>query len=302
MLFFQHQRWRQGDDVACRAYQHAVGESLLEGVEGARAGLAGDGIEFDAGDQADAAQVDHVRQAFQRVHGVAPIRLHRFGVTQDVLFLEHLQGCQRGGASERVAGIRVAVEQFDARWRIHEGVVDILFAEDGAHRHHAVGQALGRRHQVRLDVKIVGGERRRHAAETRDHFIEDEQDAVFGTQLAQAFQIAFRRDQHARGAGHRFDDDGGNRRCVMQGDDAFQFIGQVGAIFGFAHRVGVLVQVVRVRQVVHAWQQGAEGLAVAADAAHGNAAEAHAVITAFAADQARACALAAHAVIGQRDF
>ena len=88
----------------------------------------------------------------------------------------------------------------------------------------------------------------------------------------------------------------------MQGDDAFQFIGQVGAVFGFAHRIGVLVQVVRVRQVVHAGQQGAEGLAVAADAPHGNAAEAHAVITAFAADQARACALAAHAVIGQRDL
>ena len=236
------------------------------------------------------------------MHGVAPICLHRFRVAQDVLFLEHLQGGQRGGAGQRVAGIRIAVEQFDTWRRVHEGVVDVLFAEHGAHRHHAVGQALGRRHQVRFDVEIVGRERRRHAAETRDHFIEDEQDAVLGAQLAQAFQIAFRRDQHARGTGHRFDDDGGDRRGVVQRDDAFQFIGQVRAIFGLARRIGVLLQVMRVRQMVHAGQQGAEGLAVAADAAHGNAAEAHAVIAAFAADQARARALAARPVIRERDL
>jgi hypothetical protein len=52
------------------------------------------------------------------------------------------------------------------------------FAEHRAHRHHAVGQALGGGHHVRLDVEVVGRERRRQAAEAGDDFVEDQQDAV----------------------------------------------------------------------------------------------------------------------------
>ena len=55
-------------------------------------------------------------------------------------------------------------------------------------------------------------------------------------------------------------------------------------------------------QVIHGPQHVAEGLAVADHAADRDAAEAHAVITAFAADQHAPGAFAAHAVIGERDF
>ena len=57
-----------------------------------------------------------------------------------------------------------------------------------------------------------------------------------------------------------------------------------------------------VRQVVDIGQQGAEMLAVAADAAHRDAAEADAVIAALAPDQPDAQRLAARALIGEGDL
>jgi hypothetical protein len=65
--------------------------------------------------------------------------------------------------------------------------------------------------------------------------------------------------------------------------------------------VGVVHRVVNEAHVVHARQEGrAEHLAVARDAAHRHAAEAHAVVALLAADEHVAVALAARAVVGQR--
>ncbi len=201
-----------------------------------------------------------------------------------------------------MAGVGITVEQLNAGRRIHEGVVDELLAEHCAHRHHAVGQALRSGHHVRLDIKVVGSEWRGQATEAGDHFIEDQQDAVLGAQFTQALQITLRRYQHAGRAGHRLDDDGGDGRCIMQRNDAFQFIGQFAAVFRFAARVSILFQVVRMRQVVHARQHHAIRLAVAGDTTDRDAAEADAVIAAFAADQPGAARFTARLVIGQRDL
>ncbi len=71
---------------------------------------------------------------------------------------------------------------------------------------------------------------------------------------------------------------------------------------GQSFREQVARRVVRVPQVIHARQHGAEELAVVDHAADGDAAEADAVIAALAADQAAARALAAHAVVRDRDL
>ena len=62
---------------------------------------------------------------------------------------------------------------------------------------------------------------------------------------------------------------------------------------GWPREKAFLREVMGVRQVVDAGQQGAEELAVGDDAADRDAAEADAVIAALAADEARARALAA---------
>ena len=199
--------------------------------------------------------------------------------------------------------VGVAVEELDQVVRPgHEGVVDALLRQHRAHRHAAVGQALGDRHQVRRHAEGLRREGLAGAAEAGDDLVEDQQDAVPVADLAQALQVALRRDQHARRAGHRLDDHRRDRRRVMQRDQALQVVGQFRAMRRQADAEGIAGDVVGVAQVVDARQQRPEHLAVGDHAAHRHAAEVDAVITALAADEAGALAFAAGAVVGQRDL
>ncbi len=185
---------------------------------------------------------------------------------------------------------------------VHEGLVDFLLHEHRAHRDGAVGDALGGQHDIRHDAEIIEGERRAETAEAGDDLVEDEQDAVLVADRAQPLEIALGRHQHAGGAGDRLDDDGGDGRGIMQGDDALKLVGELDAVLRLAAREGVAGGVVGVADVVDAGQQRAEHLAVADDAADRDAAEIDAVIAALAADQAEARALADDALIGERDL
>ncbi|MNQ03359.1 hypothetical protein D3C85_160590 [compost metagenome] len=120
--------------------------------------------------------------------------------------------------------------------------------------------------------------------------------------LAQALQVAARRRQHAGGAGHGLDDHGGDGRGVVQRDQRLERVGLVDAVRRLAAREGVARQVERVRQVVHAVEQRPEGAALAPDAAHRDAAEAHAVVRALAPDEPVAARVAARPVVGHRDL
>ncbi len=84
----------------------------------------------------------------------------------------------------------------------------------------------------------------------------------------------------------------------MQRHQPFQCVGQVGAVFGLALGKQVAGDAMGVGQVVDTGQKGAEGHAVAHDAADRNAAEADAMIGAFTADQARLRPLSAGALVG----
>ena len=195
------------------------------------------------------------------------------------------------------------MEQLDrALGPSHERVVDVPACGDGAHRHGAVGEALGHRDHVRRHAEVLRAERGAEATEAGDDLVEDQQDAVPGADLAQPLQVALGRDQHPSRPRDRLDDHRGDVAGVVQRDQALELLGEVGAVLGLAADIGVPGEVVRVRQVVHTRQTGAEPLAVVHDAADRDAAEAHAVIAAFTADEAGARAFAAGAVVGERDL
>jgi len=88
----------------------------------------------------------------------------------------------------------------------------------------------------------------------------------------------------------------------VQRDEALQRVGEVRAPLRQAAAEGVLLQVVRVRQVVHIRQQGAELLAVRPDAADRHAAEVDAVVAALASDQPHPLPVAAGTMVGERDL
>jgi hypothetical protein len=55
-----------------------------------------------------------------------------------------------------------------------------------SHGHDAVGDALGRDHDVGRHAEIIGAEGLPEAPEAGDHLVEDEQDAVLVADLAKA--------------------------------------------------------------------------------------------------------------------
>ncbi len=163
-------------------------------------------------------------------------------------------------------------------------------------------QAFGDRHQIRLHLEVLGGEARAQAAEAGDDLVENQQDAVLVADRAQLLEIALGRHQDAGRAGHRLDDHGGDGRGIVQRHDLLELIGQMRAPGGLAAGIGVLREIMRVRQVVDKRQAHAELLAVGRNATHRDAAEAHTMIAARAADQAHTLPLPARLVIGQRDL
>ncbi len=81
--------------------------------------------------------------------------------------------------------------------------------------------------------------------------------------FAQLLQVALRRYQYARGTGERLDDHGGDGRCIVQRDEALQFLGEMLAPRGLALRERVVREIVRMRQMIHRGQQRArKGLAI----------------------------------------
>ena len=144
------------------------------------------------------------------------------------------------------------MEEFDALRALHEGLVDGLAHEHGAHRHAAVGQPLGERDHVGRNAKLLGGKCRAGAAEARDHLIENQQDPVAVADLAQALQIPARRDQHTGGTGDGLDDHRGNVGRIMQRHQPLELIRQLRPVRRRAARERVPRRIMRVRQVVDA--------------------------------------------------
>src|SRR5262249_1323447 len=146
-------------------------------------------------------------------------------------------------------------------------------------------------------AEVLGGEAGAEAAEAGDHLIENEKDAVLGADFPQLLQIAFGRDEDAGRASDGLDDDGGNGRGVVESDDALELVGEMAAPGRLPGAEGFVLEVVGVRQMIHAVKERAEKFAIVDDSADGDAAESDAVIAALAPDQPLASALAADVVV-----
>ena len=154
--------------------------------------------------------------------------------------------------------------QFDRMFRAaHESVMDGVAHQHAAHRSGAVGDALGEGQHVGHHAITFGGKGEAEPAKAGDDLVEDQEDAVLLGDLAQPLEIAFRRRQYACRSRHRLDDHGGDGVGAVQIDDAFEFIGEMRAIFGLALAEGLLVAVIGRRQMIDAGQERAEHLSVA---------------------------------------
>ena len=155
------------------------------------------------------------------------------------------------------------MEKFDGALRPgHEGIVDFVLRQHCAHRHRAARQSFGGRHQVGGDAESAGAEGVARSAKTTDNLVEYQQDAMLVTNIPNALQVSLWRNQHACRTRNRLDDDCSNRRGIVQRHDVFEFICQVGTPLRLSFGIRILLDVVRVGQVIDTGQHGAEHFAV----------------------------------------
>src|SRR5437870_5293678 len=95
----------------------------------------------------------------------------RLQSSERLLFLEHLEICQRYGAAERITGIAVPVEEcFEVFVLAEKGLVDFVGGECCCEWDVAAGQAFADRHQVRRDPLMLAGEHLAGTAESGGDF------------------------------------------------------------------------------------------------------------------------------------
>ena len=182
---------------------------------------------------------------------------------------------------------------------IDHRVVDRLVHCHRTHRDCPVGQGLGHGDEVRLHIKALRCKGLAGAAKTGDDFIEHQQDPVFVTDIAQAFQVTRRRHIHADGAGNRLHKTGGNAVAAVHGDDSLQIAGQIGALLRFAQLIA-LVFLPGVTHMADVGQAaGGEGLAVAHHPRQGHAAKIDPMIGPLPGHKSGALGFTAGTVIGQ---
>src|SRR6185436_1860519 len=138
--------------------EHALVPALLEHVEAARAGPILTRCELYRADQAQVAAVDHVGQPLEGMDSLLELRLDRRRRFQQPFLGIGIEGRDARGAGERMAGIRISVEELDAAaGRVDEGLVDRVLHHYPAQRYGPRGDPLGESDEVRLDAEVLRG-------------------------------------------------------------------------------------------------------------------------------------------------
>ena len=162
------------------------------------------GAEFEADHESFAA---HIHQEIALGLQFAEARHQEFalfdGVRGQIFVFDGFDVGQRGGATNRAAAPGAAV---CGGWPLHHR----RLRHETAHRH-AAGNPLGHADDVGLDVPVLDGEVLAGAPEAGLHFIDNEDNPMMITDLANRLEEAVRRHNVAAFALNRLDD----HRCHL---------------------------------------------------------------------------------------
>lgn len=106
----------------------------------------------------------------------------------------------------------------------HECVVNLPTDDNAAHRHYAVGHCFGECDHIGHDTEALRPEVLAQPPEACDHLIKDEEYPVAGADLAEALEVTDGWDDNACGALSGLDDNGRDRRGVVQRYQIFKFV------------------------------------------------------------------------------
>src|SRR5690606_5330354 len=133
-------------------------------------------------------------------------------------------------------------------------------------------------------------------------FVKNKQNAMLCADRAQPFEIALWWWIDSSRTNHRLDDDGGDSGRILDLQNSFQFISKMATASRLTARERHRHPIIRKRQVGNVGKQRAEIALVPADAANGEAAETHTVISFCTSNEFGASPLAPCPVIAASDL
>ena len=132
------------------------------------------------------------------MHRILPIGLQRAGAAWQILSAVQFQRGNGSGGGQRMAGIGITMEEFDARASAsHDGIIDVIPDRNRPHGHGGIRQPLRHGHDIGRHAQAFRAEIGAKAAKAGDDLIINQQNAMLGADIAQALQVAHRRHQHA---------------------------------------------------------------------------------------------------------
>ena len=134
----------------------------------------------------------------------------------DVAALEEIQHRAGRAAGEGVAGVRVRVEEAARHAVVVERLVDRVGGQHAGQREVAAGESFRQAEQVGRDPRLLAGEHRPRAPESRHDLVGDEEHVVAGAERAGAPQVLGVVEAHAgRALRQRLDNERGNLRVPL---------------------------------------------------------------------------------------
>ncbi len=181
--------------------------------------------QFEGQDHSGLPYFGHVGVCGQRCRQRRHARRRAAVARQHVVTVEDGQRRQRRGATERVAGVAVRVQEGALARIVQEGLVHRARGQHRRHRQEAAGQALGQAEEIRRDGGLLAGEQGARAAEANGDLICDQVRTVRVADLAGAAQVGRMEHAHAAGALHqRLEDQGADLALVCR-EHGFQLPG-----------------------------------------------------------------------------
>ena len=144
-----------------------------------------------------------------------PVRAAR---VDEVVLLVHRERRQRRRAGEGMA----AIGEPARKWLVLERVGDRLADADRAELYVGARESLRHRDHVGHDAPVLDRKPLAGPAEPAHDLVGDHQDAVLVAERAHALHVAVGRNEDAVGAGHRLEDERGDRVRTFELDHLFE--------------------------------------------------------------------------------
>ena len=220
---------RQMQSIATRVYKPAsrsasVSRCATPSDAGKYSFVRCVGHDLDRRDQPEASHVTDAVERLERAKAAQQPPTRGLGPGDELFTLDDVDVGQRDCATRRMPGIRERVHPSRTRRDVFDRVADLIGHADSTKWDVAARNALGKLHDVRLDAVTLQAEPSPGSPEPGNHLVRDQQHVVSVTDLPNAREVVWWRNDDAARALHRFGNEGCDRIRAFTHDGRFKLV------------------------------------------------------------------------------